>query len=220
MITHIKSLVTTQKYRKTPKGVLTNIYSKQKERSRLKEMEPPSYSLKEFHDKYLKDKTFIRLYNEWVKSGYKKNKKPSFDRIDCFKPYSFDNIHVITWEENRYKQRMEVIRIRASRIKSIDILTQEETIYKSVTAAVEKTGFQQGTISSALNGYIKTYKGFRWEYIDIPKRKRKEHIKKCQCCGQYFVYSNKNQKFCSPRCGSIGNKNACKKVVGNIFDDK
>lgn len=217
----MREIFSTQNYRKTPKGVLTNIYSHQQWRSKIKDMPPPKYSLKEFQDEFLNDTLFIRLFNEWVKSDYKKNKKPSFDRIDCFKPYSFDNIHLVTWEENRYKQRMEVTRIRATKIKSINVITGEETIYKSVSDAVAKTWFTQGCISSALNGHLKTYKGFKWEYIGNPKRKIKTHTKKCQCCGREFVYGNKNQKFCSRKCGSMNNKNACKKraVPCNIHDN-
>ena len=200
----------TAKYRRTRKGVLTNIYSKQVERSRRKNMPLPAYSLQEFHDKYLNDKKFIRLFNEWVEHNYLKAKKPSFDRIDCMKPYSFENIHIVTWEENRYKQRFEVKRIRATTIKATNIKTGEETFYTSVSDAVNKTGLHQGCISSCLTGLNKTYKGYFWTYVGKPKRKLKPHTRKCERCGREFIYKNKSQKFCSPSCGSKGNKNASK----------
>lgn len=208
-----KKINNTKRFRKTPKGVLTNIYSKQVERSRNKSMPLPSYTLKEFHAKYLDDAKYLRIFNEWVKSGYNKYKKPSFDRIDCMKPYSFDNIQVMTWEENRYKQRMEASRIRATQLKATNIVTNEETIYKSVSDAVRKTGFTQGCISACLNGYGKIYKNCTWEYLDKPKKKSKNRIKKCEYCGKEFIYINKRQRFCSRKCGSMGNCNAKKVFV-------
>lgn len=40
----------TQKFRKTPKGVLTNLYSKMKERAIKKNIDMPDFTLKEFHN--------------------------------------------------------------------------------------------------------------------------------------------------------------------------
>lgn len=221
MKTDSQLLKNTSNYRKTPKGVLTNIYNKQVERSRLKGWPMPSYTLREFHEMYLVDKKFIRLFNEWVRSGYLKNKKPSFDRIDCTKPYTASNIHVVTWEENRYKQRMEVSKLRATAIKSINLVTNEETIYSSVSDAVRKTGYLEGGISSCLCLRQKSYKGFIWMYIEKPKKKIKLHIKNCECCGKEFIYKQSKQRFCSRICGSIGNNNASKyhfEVIGNIHE--
>ena len=97
----------TQKYRRTKKGVLTNTYSHQKSRKKV------YYTLKELHKRFFSDKKFDRVFNEWRKSGYDKQHKPTIDRINYKEPYIFRNIHCLSWAENRYKQRMEIKDMRA-----------------------------------------------------------------------------------------------------------
>ena len=92
-MTNLKLLENTSRYRKTPKGILTNIYNKQRERSRVKNICLPSYSLKELHEKYLNNRRFKRLYSEWIERNYDKQFKPSIDRINCVEPYTLNNIH-------------------------------------------------------------------------------------------------------------------------------
>lgn len=147
----------TKKFRKTKKGILTNSFSRQKNRKEV------SYSLKELHDKFLYDKRFDRLFNEWVKSGYNKQFIPTIDRINCKKGYDLNNIHCMTWAENRYKQRMETNIFRAKKIvcfKNGVIIKK----YDSVSDAVRSTGIMQGNISSCLTGKRKSCGGFTWEY--------------------------------------------------------
>ena len=91
MTTNIQLLKNTQKYRKTKKGVLTNMYQHMKNRHKI------SFSLKEFQDRFISDKKFIRIYNEWVKSGYDKQFKPSLDRIDNKKEYTQENTQMMSW---------------------------------------------------------------------------------------------------------------------------
>lgn len=147
-----------EKYRKTKKGILTNIYSSQKNRRLV------SYSLTELHTKFLTDVKFDRLFNEWIKSKYNKDKKPTIDRINCKLNYTLENIQCITWADNRYKQRMECNIFRAKKIAKYKNGILIET-YKSVSDAVRKTGLMQGNISSCLTGKRNTCGGFQWKYI-------------------------------------------------------
>ncbi len=123
----------------------------------------PNYTLGDLHNKYLTDGKFSRLYNEWVRSGYQKQYKPTLDRIDCKKPYSLDNIHPLSWAENRYKQRWELKRTRARKVFMLkgDNVVKE---FNSVTEAVRKTGLHQGNISSCLSGKRKTTGGYKFSY--------------------------------------------------------
>lgn len=152
-----KSLENTQRYRRTKKGILTNSYSKQKNR---KDVE---YSLTELHSKFMFDYRFNRIYEEWKNKGYKKELKPTVDRIDCRRGYTLNNIHALTWEENRYKQRMELKLLRATPV----VATVDGEIkhkFKSVSHAVKETGINQGNISSCLAGKRKKAGGFNWVY--------------------------------------------------------
>lgn len=159
-------MTSTQKFRRTKKGVLTNCYSKQKIRKGV------SYTLKELHELFLNDNRFNRLFNEWVKSNYSKDFIPTIDRINCKKSYSLDNIHCLSWKENRYKQRMESNIFRAKEIICLKDGIIVNT-YKSVSEAVRSTGIMQGNISSCLTGKRKSCGGYNWIYKNIYENNQK-----------------------------------------------
>ena len=81
------------------KGVIRVLYKTQVRNSKVRKMELPNYSKEELRQWLYKNK-FKEIYEEWVSSGYIKNKKPSCDRIDDFKSYTLDNIILTTWEKN------------------------------------------------------------------------------------------------------------------------
>lgn len=150
-------MTTTEKFRKTAKGVLTNSYSHQKNRHKV------SYSLCELHEMFLKNKRFLRLFKEWEDSNYERKRRPVIDRIDCMKGYDLSNIQILTAHENRYKQNMELRRIRARKI-GMYFESRLVKTFKSVSAAVKETGLNQANISSCLTGRRKTAGGHTWKY--------------------------------------------------------
>lgn len=144
------------KYRQSPKGLLTNLYHKMKTRHTVE------FSLEWFHLKFLEDKLFIRIYNEWVKSGFDKMKKPSIDRINRKYPYSIKNIQWKTWAENRFKQSMER-RIRKGKVcKILNGVILE--VFSCQKEAIKACGISQGNLSSCLNDVRPTTGGFEWKY--------------------------------------------------------
>ena len=154
----MKSLESTRRYRKTKKGILTNSYNHQKRRLKV------DYTLKELHLKFLEDRKFNRLFNEWIKSKYDKQFRPSIDRINSKKHYTLKNIHMLTWAENRFKQTME----RRSRKGKVCQIFGNEVIkiFKSQREAVKKTGLNQSGISNCLTNKRKYCGGYKWEYLN------------------------------------------------------
>ena len=146
----------TSKFRETPKGVLTNMYDHMRRRH------PISFSLKEFHDRFLKDNKYLRLHSEWLAKGKKKGLRPSLDRISNKGNYTIENTHMITWAENRFKQTME----RRSRKGEVYQLLNGKVVakYKSQREAVKATGLNQALVSAVLNGKRSHTGGFQFIY--------------------------------------------------------
>lgn len=96
------------KYERTKKGVCDRIYWSQVQSSKQREYDLPSYSREELRDFILTNPMFDVLYDEWVKSDYDRWKKPSIDRINDYKPYTLDNIQLMTWKENNEKAHLDM----------------------------------------------------------------------------------------------------------------
>jgi len=154
----MKLLENTRRYRKTQKGVLTNMYSHMKSRHTI------NFSLKEFQEMFLYDNKFLKLYNEWGKNNYNKQFKPSLDRIDCKKGYLKNNVQMLTWAENRFKQSaLDGKRGRKPRV--IQMLGNKIIkIYQSQRHAVKELGISQGNLSSVLNNKRQTTMGYKFIY--------------------------------------------------------
>ena len=165
----------TKKYRKTKKGVLTNLYGHIKTRNKTKFGEELNFTLKEFQEKYIENYDFLRAYNVWVKSGYEYYKKPSVDRIDPDKSYFFDNMEFMTWEENRRKGEAERSRITTS-VSMFDLSGKHIKDFKSIKEAVRETGLNQSGITSCCCGRYKQTGGYVFRYKDSGYKKIKQQI--------------------------------------------
>ena len=148
-------LLNTQKYRKTKKGLITNLYNKLKERNKVD-------FTREFLQEFSQCKKFDRIYTEWVNSNYNKQFKPSLDRISNKTHYTKNNIQWLTWAENRYKQSME----RRCRKGVVYQMIGDKIIKKFISQreAVIKTGISQGNMSEVLNGKRQTAGGYKFIY--------------------------------------------------------
>lgn len=132
------------------------------ERSRLKGFPSPDYSLDWLHETFLNDIKFRRLYDEWVRSGFDKWKKPTIDRINRLKSYTKDNIQLLSWEDNRAKENNERRSRKGRVIQYKDGV--EIARYVSQRQLIRQTGFSQGLVSAVLNGKKKHYKGYTFKY--------------------------------------------------------
>ncbi len=146
----------TQKFRRTPKGVLTNSYTHQRARR------PVLYTLAQFHARFLNDPKFLRLHKEWLESGCIREKTPTVDRINSKLGYVLGNIQILTWAENRHKQNME----RRAR-KGVVLQYRNGKLvdrFKSQKEAVKRTGLNQALVSAVLNGKRSHTGGFQFVY--------------------------------------------------------
>ena len=163
-------------YRHTKEGLITTIYSNQKQNSknRVKDCSPPNYTRQELLQKALSSQIFNRLYDEWVVSGYRKELTPSFDRERDDEGYSFNNLNRwMTWKENNQKGNRD---IRNNKLKhgpnpqkaiiGIHIITGEVIEFHSACEAKRQTGINNKNISSCcLNRKrFKSAGGYKWKF--------------------------------------------------------
>lgn len=152
------------RYRKTKRGVLTNIYQHQKERSKKWGFPPPSYTLEELHDAFLDCVAFDATFNAWRDNGYQFYDKPSLDRIDPLKPYLLRNLQVLTWRENRRKGDREKILTRSTEVVMCDMNGVELRSFGSTKEAASVSSCNQGLITMCCQGKRNHTGGYRWKY--------------------------------------------------------
>ena len=151
---------------KTLNGVISGIYSHQKQ---SKEFKIPTYTKTEFESWCLNNKTFTRLYDLWVAAGYIKDKKPTIDRLDNSKGYSFDNIRVVTWFENRNREYKDMQLGTSNKCKGVMKYTVNNVFiekYGSIKIAAKSNNMTAEYISECCRGKRKIYKGFIWRFMD------------------------------------------------------
>lgn len=86
------------------------------------------------------------------------------DRINPDKPYIFENMQFMTWEENRKKGQKERSRITTS-VSMFDLSGNHIKDFESIKQAVNETGLNQSGITSCCcrryrytGGYVFRYK--------------------------------------------------------------
>lgn len=158
MKTESRLLESTRAYRKSPKGVLTNMYCHMRARHDV------LFSLSEFHERFLNDPKFKRLHRAWVKGGYNIQLKPSLDRIDNKKPYTVQNTTMMTWAENRFKQA--ATDGKRGRKPAVLQMVGDKIVrrFSSQRQAVKELGISQGDLSMVLNGKRNFVNGYKFIY--------------------------------------------------------
>lgn len=156
-------------YEKTEKGVIRVIYKTQKSNSKQRCHIPPNYTKKQLSD-WLYKNGFLGLFNTWVESGYKKELKPSCDRLDDYKGYSLDRLRLVTWKINKDKQTEDIILARSTsgeRCKAVEQLSLCGVFIKefiSLSEAGRIAGVEFKNISACCLGDRKTSGGFKWRF--------------------------------------------------------
>lgn len=161
----------------TEDGVIRRIYGSQKTHSRSRGHNPPSYSIYELTEWLYTKTDYKKLYTEYKKSGYKKQIKPSIDRLNDTKGYSLDNIQLLTWQENKNKGHRDSMTNKLStglKKKPVEQYDKEMRLlgtFISVSAASRATSIHSGDIIACCK-YVKDNSkkrvlsagGFVWRY--------------------------------------------------------
>jgi len=153
--------------RRTKEGKLKTIYDHQVQHSKTRGYEPPNYTKQEFVDRFIDNLDYIRHYYSWVISNYSTKYSPSFDRLDDYKPYSFDNMQIMYWCQNKAKGHSDmkngILNKQSKAVVGIHIKTGETIEFYSGMDA-ERNGFNQSNVGYCCRGERKTHKGYKWEY--------------------------------------------------------
>ena len=154
-------------YDLTEKGVVRVIYKTQVKNNRGRGFGLMPYSKKELAA-WLYKNGFKDLYDKWVSCGYKKDSKPSVDRIDDLIGYSFKNIKLVTWLENRQHQYLDIINgvgsggKRCKPVNKFDANNVLISTHVSYWSAARDIGY---SIEYQIKNNVKCRNGFFWSYF-------------------------------------------------------
>ena len=93
------------------KHLTGNLYTVQIYSSRDRGHPKPPWTLHELREWIVKQPHFNRLVEEWIVSEFDPKKKPTIDRINPMKPYTWNNIQLMTVRENMQKGRTDFVLI-------------------------------------------------------------------------------------------------------------
>ena len=135
------------------KNLPSKIYSAQKSNSSMRGMEPPEYTREELKEWLYNQAEYHILYDKWEASGYATDKIPSVDRTNSKIGYTWDNITLMTWRDNKYKayEKGEIGR-RNKGVEQLELDSGEViATYSSITIAAEITGISINVIWKIMN---------------------------------------------------------------------
>ena len=159
--------VAVSNYRKTKDGLSANMYGRQRVRSKAKGYPMPTYTLKEFRVWLYSQPIFHILFDAWVVGNYSKILIPSCDRLDDYKPYTLDNLRVVTWLENKLRGENDVrngINNKKSKsVTGIDMVSGDKRIFHSQSEAQRQTGVHQSSISACCLDNRRYAGNYFWE---------------------------------------------------------
>lgn len=157
-----------KQYRNSLIGLIKKTYKNQIFASKKRNHPPPDYTEEEFVIWFIRQDNFLELYNAWVESVFNSKLKPSGDRLDDYKPYSFGNLRLVTWGENEAKLHKDVkCGINNKKSKGcIQISLDGEIIaeYFSLREAARCTNSDSAGIAACCKGKQKKHNGYIWKY--------------------------------------------------------
>ena len=159
-----------ESYQKTKLGVVSRIYGQQKQRSKKNGWPPPSFSKTELSERLFGEPNFHKNFAIWEVDGFKNPLlKPSFDRKDDYKPYTFENLlRICSWGENKerlYRDMENGINNKKSKaVIQTDLEGNFIKEFYSASQAERETGVYQGSIGGCCRENRPTAGGFMWKF--------------------------------------------------------
>lgn len=171
----------TLRYNKnTPDAAVRVIYNSQHTHSAGRGHPPPNYSIDDLKHWIDAQPHAAQLWAAYEASGFASEKKLSVDRRDPQKPYTLDNLQLMSWEENKakgYREKRDGLHPSCVRpVMAIFLNGMPHRTYHSTIDAARDVKGQPWGITTVANGkpvkdgrgYLyqpKTYKGFIWKWV-------------------------------------------------------
>lgn len=163
---YLRQLESNWRGRRTKRGVLATAFNQQSRRKKFRDDQKPSYTREQLIVRFINDKHYTKLYNNYFFSGYKKDLRPSIDRIDPNKGYSFDNIQMMTWKENNEKGRTENRRNLVKRVGMYLINNEFIDEFWSIAEAERVMGISHGNIVMCCQNKRPSASGYIFRYLN------------------------------------------------------
>lgn len=150
------------------KKLTSRIYFHQKNAQIMRGHEKIPYTHSELRDWLFSNELFDSLYESWEESNYDKDLVPSCDRLDNSKGYSFDNMELITWKENKKRAYADAIngKLRTGNkyIPVVQLSRSGDYIqgFFSMSEASRITNTNLGNLRMCVIGKRKTAGDFKW----------------------------------------------------------
>lgn len=170
--------------KRTKLGLISSIYSEQKQSSKARGHNLPEYSKDDLVVFILRSGKFETYYNNWVNSGYKKELRPSIDRIDNKIPYKLSNIQLVLWKDNNSRSHIDASNGEFSELSPVDKFDLKGNLlesYKSISEAARVNNISTNTIFYGCNHKEYAAKEYMWKYSKdshIPKYKANNRVYK------------------------------------------
>ena len=159
-----------KKLRRTKEGFAVKAYGTQIRNSNHRGHPLPSYTKEEFRDWLFGQEKFHVLHKKWVESDYDTSIIPSVDRKDDYKPYTFDNIQLMTWGDNLKKFHRDLsLGLNRKPLRAViqmDLHGNVIAEHYSVREAERRTGVRNSGINVCCRGKYTQSGGFKWKFKD------------------------------------------------------
>jgi len=150
---------------RTEKGVIRVLYKTMKRNQKLRGHGELPFSKKDFRD-WLYQNNFEKLYNLWVQSCHNKDDKPSVDRLNDFKGYSFSNMRLVSWRDNHLHQVNDILSgtgTSGKRCKSVGKFDQYGNLLVTYTSYQEVRRLEGYCVQYPVKNKYACKNGYIWK---------------------------------------------------------